>query len=276
MTPGEKPRRTTGDGAESTGVVAPGSRERIHKVIAHSGYTSRRHAEILISRGRVTVDGREAGIGERVDPETAKIEIDGIPLPVRPDLEYHLLYKPVDVVSTAADPHGRRTVVDEVDADTRVYPVGRLDADSEGLLILTNDGDLTHRLTHPSFGVTKTYTVLVEGSVDPAIANRLVSGVTLDDGPAAAVAAKVLDKRPDRSLVEVVMTEGRNREVRRMFDVVGHPVTRLIRTAIGNLRDPQLTPGATRRLTLEEVRALYAEAGDPCEDRPLPDDRPSG
>ncbi len=235
--------------------------ERIHKVIAHSGYASRRHSEVLIAAGRVTVDGRKAQIGERIETETAQVEIDGIPLPVRPDLVYHLLYKPVGVISTTDDPHATHTVVDLIDAEVRIYPVGRLDADSEGLLILTNDGDLTHRLTHPSFGVTKTYIVLVEGNMKDATIRRLESGVDLEDGPAVAVSARILDRRPGRTLAEVVMEEGRNRVVRRMCDAIGHPVVTLTRTAIGPLRDVTLRPGDSRLLSLDEVRRLYAAAG---------------
>ena len=161
-------------------------------------------------------------------------------------------------MSTADDPQGRPTVVDLVPAETRVFPVGRLDANSEGLLLLTNDGDLTLRLTHPRFGVHKTYVVLVEGVVRDADIRRIVAGVELDDGPAAAVAARVRDRRADESLVEVTMNEGRKREVRRMMEVVGHPVIRLVRTGIGPLRDTTLRPGDWRALDVSEVRALYA------------------
>ncbi len=245
--------------------------ERIHKVIAGSGHASRRRAEELVVAGRVTVDGATATVGQRVDPVTARIEIDGIPLPVRPGLVYRLMYKPAGVVSTAADPQGRPTVVDLADADTRVFPVGRLDSDSEGLLILTNDGDLTHRLTHPSHGVTKTYHALVDGSMDDVTARRLTAGVDLDDGPAAALAARVVDRRRDRSLVEVVMGEGRKREVRRMCDAVGHPVRRLVRTAIGPLQDRSLQPGQVRDLSLDEVRTLYAAGGAAWQHADQPD-----
>jgi 23S rRNA pseudouridine2605 synthase len=240
--------------------------ERIHKVIAHSGFASRRRAEELVRDGRVVVDGEPARIGQRVDPEAASIEIDGIPLPVRAGLVYLLLNKPRGVVSTASDPRGRRTVIDVVGASVRVYPVGRLDADSEGLLLLTNDGDLAHRLTHPRFGVEKTYTVLVEGSMGDGDVRALVRGVELQDGPANAVRAHIVDRRPDRTMLEVVMGEGRKREVRRMCEAVGYPVLRLVRTAIGPLRDARLAPGASRALTLDEVRSLYAAASAPWED----------
>lgn len=185
--------------------------------------------------------------------------MDGIPLPLDPTLVHVLLNKRQGVVSTAEDTHGRPTVVDEIGIDTRIYPVGRLDMDSEGLLILTNDGALTEHLTHPRYGVTKTYTALVDGSVDAATLRRLTDGVELDDGPAAARSARLLDENGGRSLVEVVMTEGRNREVRRMFDAIGHPVLRLARIAIGSLRDRDLKPGEWRHLTIDEVRGLWED-----------------
>lgn len=205
----------------------------------------------------MTVDGECAHLGQKVDPQRVRVEVDGVPLPVRPDLVYYLLYKPVGVVSTSSDPHGRTTVVDLVPAPSRVVPVGRLDADSEGLLVLTNDGELTHRLTHPSFGVTKTYLARVEGRPGTAAMGRLRRGVELEDGPARALEARIIEATGDESLVEVVMGEGRHREVRRMLEAVGHPVTRLVRIAIGPLRDRRLRPGAWRELAIAEVRALY-------------------
>ena len=208
----------------------------------------------------MVVDGMPAHLGQKVDPEVALVEVDGVPLPIKPDLVYALLYKPVGVVSTAADTHGRQTVTDLVDLGTRVYPVGRLDVDSEGLLLLTNDGSLTERLTHPRFGVPKTYLVHASGAVGMKAAARLSEGVELDDGPARAQSVRVVGRAPAATLVEVVMVEGRNREVRRMFDVIGHPVIRLVREAIGPLRDRTLAPGEWRRLSLGEVRSLYAAA----------------
>ena len=203
-----------------------------------------------------------ARIGERVDPGAAKVEIDGIPLPIAPELVYYLLYKPVGVVSTADDPQGRPTVVDLVPARPRVFPAGRLDADSEGLMLLTNDGDLAHVVTHPRFGVHKKYVVLVDGRVEPRALRALMDGVDVEDGPAAAISAKLLDVSGDTSLVEITMGEGRKRIVRRMMDAVDHPVRRLVRVAIGPVRDGDLTPGAFRALTVDEIRSLYAsEAG---------------
>ncbi len=226
---------------------------------------SRRHAEVLVAKGRVTVDGEPAHLGQKVDPTTARVKIDGVPLPIAPDLAYYAVYKPVGTVSTADDPQGRPTVVELVPSGARVYPAGRLDADSEGLMVLTNDGDLTLKITHPRFGVHKTYVVLVGGTVEARTIRRLTGGVDLDDGRAVAVSARVLDRSSDTSLVEVTMAEGRKRIVRRMFDAVSHPVQRLVRTSIGPLRDPSLGPGQCRPLTIEEIRALY-EAGQDVPD----------
>ena len=212
----------------------------------------------------MTVDGSAATIGQKVDPTGAEVRIDGIRLPVRPDAVYYLMYKPVGVISTTSDERGRATVTDLVPAEPPVYPVGRLDADSEGLLILTNDGDLTNHLTHPRFGVTKTYVALVAGRVEPRQAKLLEAEVTLDDGPAAAMTARIIDVSAEGTLLEVVMTEGRNREVRRMVAAIDHEVVRLVRTAIGDLRDRDLKSGSWRPLGLAEVRRLFAirPAGD--------------
>jgi len=209
----------------------------------------------------VTVDGAVATIGQQADAAVVDIRVDGVPLPVAPDLVYYLAYKPTGVVSTASDPEGRPTVIDLVPDTPRVVPVGRLDADSEGLIVLTNDGDLTMRVTHPRYGVHKTYVALVEGIVDASLPDALVAGLDLDDGPARALSARLIDRSSDRSIVEVVMGEGRNRIVRRMFDAAGHPVVRLTRTGIGPVTDRQLEPGTSRPLTLDEVRSLYAAAG---------------
>jgi pseudouridine synthase len=184
-----------------------------------------------------------------------------VPLPIRAGLVHYLVYKPTGVVSTTADPHGRPTVVDLVPAATRVYPVGRLDSDSEGLIIITNDGDLTDAVTHPRNGVTKTYLVRVAGDVAKSVARALTEGVELDDGPAAAIEARVIDRNRGETLIEMVMGEGRKREIRRMLDVLGHQVVGLVRVAIGPIRDPGLPPGKWRMLSIEEVRSLYRAAG---------------
>jgi len=211
----------------------------------------------MIRDGRVVVDGIPAHLGQKVDPAAARVEVDGIPLPIRPDLVHYLLYKPAGVVSTASDPQGRPTVIDLVPGDTRVYPVGRLDADSEGLIILTNDGDLAAHIAHPRHGVSKTYLARVAGSPGRAALRALTTGVDLDDGPACARAARLVGEQGGEGLVEVVMGEGRKREVRRLLEAVGHPVRALVRTAIGPIQDRSLKPGAWRHLTLEEIRSLY-------------------
>lgn len=231
--------------------------ERLQKVIARAGLCSRRAAEELIREGRVTIDGTVAHLGQKIDPETEKVQVDGVPLPVAPDLVYYLLNKPVGVVSTAEDTHGRRTVVDLVPAEPRVFPVGRLDQDSTGLIVMTNDGDLAHHITHPSGEVTKTYAVLLDRTVSPADVRRLVEGVDLDDGPAAALSARILDRLSDRTLLEIVMGEGRKREVRRMCEAIGAEVVTLFRSAIGPLTDGDLREGQWRLLSIEEVRSLY-------------------
>lgn len=178
--------------------------------------------------------------------------MDGEEIGLRPDLVYYLLNKPAGVVTTASDPLGRRMVVDLVPAEPRVFPVGRLDADSEGMLLLTNDGAFAQRLTHPSFGVAKEYLAQVLGNPTPATLRHLRWGVSLEDGPTAPARASLV--APDT--IRLVIREGRNREVRRMCAAVGHPVTRLVRTRIGTLRDQALAPGEWRRLALSEVRSL--------------------
>jgi len=208
--------------------------------------------------GRVLLNGEPVVLGDRVDPTSDVLTLDGAPVPVTEELETHLLNKPVGVISTANDPQGRQTVVDLVASGRRLYPVGRLDADSEGLILVSNDGELTNRVTHPSFGVTKRYLAEVDGEVSPATVRRLSEGVELEDGPARAESAKLVDSRPGRSLLELVMVEGRNREVRRMLEAVGHPVSRLVRTAIGGLTDPNLKPGESRRISAADIQRLLA------------------
>jgi 23S rRNA pseudouridine2605 synthase len=230
--------------------------ERLQKVLAAAGLGSRRVCEALIEEERVTVNGEVAVLGRRVDPEADRVEVDGLRVPVRPGLVTYLLNKPRGVVSTAADPQGRPTVVELVPAEPRVFSVGRLDTDTEGLLLLTNDGDLAHRLTHPSFGVEKEYLAQVEGSPTPADLRRLREGIELDDGMTAPAKASLTAP----GAVRLVVHEGRNRQVRRMLEAVGHPVTRLVRTRIGPLADRRLKPGEWRVLDLEEVRALEAAA----------------
>lgn len=236
---------------------------RLQKAIADAGLMSRRRAEELIAAGRVTIDGRQARLGDRVDPYLQRVEVDGSGLPIRPDAVTYLLNKPPGVVSTANDPQRRPTVVGLVPKTPRVYPVGRLDTDSEGLILLTNDGELALRLTHPRYGVTKTYLAWLEGVPADRDLARLRRGVQLEDGPARPVKVRRQSVAADRALVEIVVAEGRKREVRRMFEAIGFPVTRLVRTAIGPLRDQKVRPGEWRRLTPAEVLVLYRAGGSP-------------
>jgi 23S rRNA pseudouridine2605 synthase len=203
------------------------------------------------------VNGEVATLGQRADPEVDAVEVDGVLVGVRPDTVWYLLNKPAGVVSTASDPQGRPTVVDLVPAEPRVFPVGRLDADTEGLLLLTNDGEVTHRLTHPSHGVEKEYLAHVEGTPSRGALRALRDGVELDDGPTSPAKASLV--APD--VVRLVIHEGRNRQVRRMCDAVGHPVRRLVRVRVGPLTDDRLAPGEWRPLRQDEVRALERAAG---------------
>lgn len=230
--------------------------ERLQKVLARAGLGSRRTCEELIEDGLVTVNGEVARLGRRVDAESDVVEVDGVPVSVRDGLVYYLLNKPAGVISTAADTHGRPTVVELVPEEPRVVPVGRLDAATEGLLILTNDGELTHRLTHPSFGVDKEYLAEVEGAPSRGALRRLREGVELEDGVTAPAQASLLAP----NLVRLVIHEGRNRQVRRMCEAVGHPVVRLVRSRIGPLSDRTLKPGEWRALEPAEVRELERAA----------------
>lgn len=232
--------------------------ERLQKVLARVGFGSRRVCEEIIADGRVTVDGVVAELGRRVDVSDQIVAVDGAPVGVKPDLVYFLLNKPAGVITTADDPQGRPTVVAMVPDDPRVFPVGRLDGETEGLLMLTNDGQLTHHLTHPSFGVEKEYLAHVRGTPSRAAIRQLRDGVELEDGPTAR--ARVTAVEPD--LLRITIHEGRNRQVRRMCEAIGHPVKRLVRTRIGPLTDPRLPPGQWRTLERAEVRALeVASAG---------------
>lgn len=226
--------------------------ERLQKVLARIGIGSRRVCEEYIAAGRVTVNGERAVLGRRVDPEVDTVAIDGVPVGVRPGLVYLLLNKPAGVVTTASDPQGRPTVVSLVPDDPRVFPVGRLDLDTEGLLLLTNDGDMTHRLTHPSFGVEKEYVAHVVGEPSRVALRRLREGVQLDDGLTSPAKAALVGP----GIIRLTIHEGRNRQVRRMCEAVGFPVTRLVRTRIGPLADRRLKPGGWRVLTTEELRSL--------------------
>lgn len=233
--------------------------ERLQKVLAERGWGSRRVCEDLIASGRVTVNGETAVLGRRVDTSNDMVEVDGVPIGVRPGLVYYLLNKPEGVITTAHDPQGRPTVVELVPPEPRVYPVGRLDLDTSGLLLLTNDGDLANRLAHPSHGVEKEYLAEVRGRPSSGVVRRLREGVELDDGRTAP--ARV--SQPDPGVLRITIHEGRNRQVRRMCEAVGYPVLRLVRVRIGPLRDASLAPGQWRELTTAEVRELVeAASGD--------------
>jgi len=230
--------------------------ERLQKVLAVRGWGSRRVCEDLISAGRVSVNGEVATLGRRVDTETDRVEVDGVPIGVKPGLVYYLLNKPAGTVTTSIDTHGRPTVVELVPAEPRVYPVGRLDMETEGLFLLTNDGELAQRLTHPSHGVEKEYLAEVAGgNVAQGKLRRLREGVELDDGITAP--AKV--SQPSPGVLRLTIHEGRNRQVRRMCEAIGHPVERLVRVRIGTLRDASLGPGEWRALTPGEVKTLASQ-----------------
>ena len=231
---------------------------RLQKVLAAAGLGSRRACEELIAAGRVEVNGLVATLGTRADPARDVIRVDGDRLPTGGALVHLAVHKPRGMLSAMSDRSGRACVGDLVrDRAPGLHHVGRLDADSEGLLLVTNDGDLSHRLMHPSYEVPKRYLVEIEGTVPRSLGRTLKAGVELDDGPARVDSFAVLDTTGRHSSVEVVLHEGRNHVVRRMFAVAGHPVLRLVRTAVGQIRLGDLPPGRTRRLGREEVQSLY-------------------
>ena len=248
------------------------SGQRLQKVLAHAGVASRRACEQLIADGRVSVDGitvTEPGV--RVDPLTQEIRVDGSRILTNPELITLMLHKPAGVVTTMEDPEGRPTVAQygrdyltehpELPDSLRLVHVGRLDTETEGLLLLSNDGELSHRLMHPSFEIAKTYVAIVEGQVEPWVPRKLRRGIELEDGEAKADRVTVKDSGPRGSIVEITLHSGKNRIVRRMLDAVGHPVTRLARTRLGPLRLGNLRPGQTRPLSGEEIAALQQEVG---------------
>lgn len=266
-------REAAGAGGADDPYVAGG--QRLAKVLAHAGVASRRAAEGLISTGRVAVDGVVVtSPGVRIDPERQSVTVDGRRLLTNPDTVTLLLHKPAGVVTTMEDPQGRPTVgqiaeqwVAEHASElthpeaVRLVHVGRLDTATEGLLLLSNDGELTHRLMHPSFEIAKTYVAIVEGEVEAWVPRKLRRGIELEDGPIAADKVTIKDAGPAGSIVELTLHSGRNRIVRRMLAEVGHPVTRLARTRLGSLTLAGLAPGQVRRLSSDEVAALQAEVG---------------
>jgi 23S rRNA pseudouridine2605 synthase len=235
--------------------------ERLQRALARAGFGSRRASEELIADGRVTVNGRTARLGDRVDAELDEVRVDGRRISVDPGLRYLAFHKPRGVTTTMSDPFAERDLRRYLPRGPRVFAVGRLDRDTEGLLLLTNDGELAHRLAHPRHGVEKEYLAEVDGTVTERHVSRLRRGVRLDDGVARAVAARGVGRSGDRGAIRLVLTEGRKREVRRMLDAIGLPVRRLVRTRMGPIRLGRLKPGEVRDLTAEEVRGLYRAAG---------------
>lgn len=226
--------------------------ERLQKVLARIGVGSRRVSEGLIEAGRVRVNGEVAVLGARVKIDTDVVQVDGVELSLMADAVTYLLNKPRGTVTTASDPQGRPTVVELVPAEPRVFPVGRLDLDTEGLLLLTNDGGLAHRLTHPSFGIEKEYLAHVAGTPSRAALRQLREGIELEDGLTAPASASTVAP----GMIKLTIHEGRNRQVRRMCEAVGHRVLRLARTRIGPLTDARLKPGEHRTLSDDEVLQL--------------------
>lgn len=242
---------------------APSDGIRLQKVMADAGVASRRASEDLIRRGRVRVNGRVVTeLGTKVRPGVDTIEVNGRPMQLSSGRTYILLNKPRSFVTTVNDPRGRRTVLDLIDGVRgRLFPVGRLDYDTEGLLLLTNDGELTYALTHPKHGVPRTYLAEVEGTVSPETATRLANGIELDDGPTRPAEVRILGHEDGNTKLTVTLTEGRNRQVRRMLAAVGHPVLFLKRVQFGPLSVHGVKLGQWRSLTQAEVAKLYAAAG---------------
>jgi 23S rRNA pseudouridine2605 synthase len=235
--------------------------ERLQKALARAGLGSRRAVEVLIREGRLAVNGNEATLGDKVDTKRDTVTLDGSRVPLDPDLRYFLFNKPVGVVTSMDDAHADRDLKPYLPEGVRVFPVGRLDRDTEGLLVLTNDGELANRLAHPRYGVEKEYLVEVNGLPTPADLALLRTGIELEDGPARALEVRQKGRAGQRTALTVVMGEGRKREVRRLFDAIGFPVVRLVRVRQGPLRLDRTPPGELRELTGAEVRALWAASG---------------
>lgn len=238
-------------------------RERLNKIISMAGIASRRRADELISSGLVTVNGWvERSLGSKAIWGVDSITVDSQAIPDPPKKIYVMLHKPFGYVSTLRDPERRPIVRNLIkDIKDRIYPVGRLDFDSSGLLILTNDGELAFRLTHPRFHIPRTYKVTVEGSLSDASVERLKRGISLDDGPTSPAHVKVIERQQERSVVRITVFEGRSREIRRMFEAVGHKTLKLIRIGYGSLHLGDLKVGKYRHLKNSEVKALYASVG---------------
>jgi 23S rRNA pseudouridine2605 synthase len=236
---------------------------RLQKVLAQAGVGSRRVCEELIAAGRVEVDGRRVTeLGVRIDPKRSVVHVDGVRIQLDESLVYLAFNKPLGVLSAMSDSQGRPNLGDFVAGrEERLFHVGRLDADTEGLILLTNDGQLAHRLSHPSYEVPKTYLAEVAGPVPRDLGKRLRAGIELEDGPAKVDSFKVVDARPGKALLELVLHDGRNRVVRRLLQAAGHPVEQLVRTQVGPIRLGDLRSGRTRVLGHAEVGALMTAAG---------------
>ena len=232
--------------------------ERVQKLLARAGVASRRDSEKLILQGRVTVNGQPAQLGTKADLATDTVAVDGKPIRLGTHSHYLALHKPAGVISSRRDPEGRPTVMDLIPRHLRqlVYPVGRLDADSEGLLLLFDDGELAHALTHPRFHAPKHYQVLAAGNVGPSALAQLRKGIALADGPSAPAHVKVLERFADATVLEMTLHEGRKRQIRRMLEAVGHPVRRLVRVAIAGVELGDLPSGQWRELTAAEIARL--------------------
>lgn len=235
--------------------------ERLQKALARAGFGSRRACEQLIAEGRVTLDDTVATLGDKVEMGVSRVRVRGLEVNLDPSARYFALHKPVGVITTMHDPQGRPDMRGYLPSDgPRVFPVGRLDRDSEGLLLLTNDGELANRLMHPSHGVEKEYLAEVDATPTAKQLARVRAGVDLDDGPAHAVRARIVGTSKGRGAIRLVMTEGRKREVRRLLAAVGLPVTRLVRIRVGPITLGGLAPGELRPLERDEIQALTAEA----------------
>lgn len=228
---------------------------RLQKLLANAGLASRREIEKLIVDGRIQINGELAVLGAKATLSD-DVTVDGQSVSLGSELKTYLLHKPKGVISTASDDQGRKTVVDLIDSELRLFPVGRLDAETTGLILVTNDGDLTYKLTHPKFGVDKKYVARLKGHVHESNIDILKNGVELEDGVTAPAKVRVLARKTDESLIEITIHEGRNRQIRRMADSIGHPVISLQRTAIGPISDSKLAAGKFRELSIAEIHAL--------------------